>query len=118
MAYILKYEDKQYDLKDYNYENASILASFYKTYKNIDDFVEKYKAALYYAVFALGSEAVKYIIKDIDNVDVNKVFLLVENIKEVYDKPLIEERRKKIISTIGLDSIEKLNNNKLSDKDA
>ena len=112
MGYILNYEGNQYDLKDYNYENASILSHFYNTYKSIDDFFEKYKAALYYVVFALGSDAVKSIIKDIDNVDVNVVFRLVEGIKCEYDKPVIEERRKKIISSLGIENLENLKNNK------
>ena len=117
MCYILEYEGNKYELREYNYEAASILSYFYNTYKSIDDFFEKYKAALYYVVYALGSDAVKTIIKDINNVDVNIVFRLVESIKCEYDKPVIEERRKKIISSIGIESIEKLKNNKLCNKD-
>lgn len=117
MSYILDYEGKQYELKEYNYETASVLSSFYNTYKSVEDFLEKYKAALYYTVYAIGSDAVKAIIKDINNVDVNVVFLLVESIKCEYDKPIIEERRKKIISSIGFESIEKIKNNKLCNKD-
>ena len=117
MSYILDYEGKQYELKEYNYETASVLSSFYNTYKSVEDFLEKYKAALYYTVYAMGSDAVKAIIKDINNVDVNVVFLLVESIKCEYDKPIMEERRKKIISSIGFDSIENLKNNKLCNKD-
>ena len=66
---------------------------------------------------ASASDAVKAIIKDINNVDVNVVFRLVESIKCEYDKPIMEERRKKIISSIGFDSIENLKNNKLCNKD-
>ena len=117
MSYILDYEGKQYELKEYNYETASVLSSFYNTYKSVEDFLEKYKAALYYIVYAMGSDAVKAIIKDINNVDVNVVFLLVESIKCEYDKPIMEERRKKIISSIGFESIENLKNNKLCNKD-
>ena len=117
MSYILDYEGKQYELKEYNYETASVLSSFYNTYKSVEDFLEKYKAALYYTVYAMGSDAVKAIIKDINNVDVNVVFLLVESIKCEYDKPIMEERRKKIISSIGFESIENLKNNKLCNKD-
>ena len=117
MSYILDYEGKQYELKEYNYETASVLSSFYNTYKSVEDFLEKYKAALYYTVYAMGSDAVKAIIKDINNVDVNVVFSLVESIKCEYDKPIMEERRKKIISSIGFESIEKIKNNKLCNKD-
>ena len=117
MSYILDYEGKQYELKEYNYETASVLSSFYNTYKSVEDFLEKYKAALYYTVYAMGSDAVKAIIKDINNVDVNVVFRLVESIKCEYDKPIMEERRKKIISSIGFESIENLKNNKLCNKD-
>ena len=117
MSYILDYEGKQYELKEYNYETASVLSSFYNTYKSVEDFLEKYKAALYYTVYAMGSDAVKAIIKDINNVDVNVVFLLVESIKCEYDKPIIEERRNKIISSIGFESTETIKNNKLCNKD-
>ena len=96
MTYILTYKGVKYNLSDYVQKIAIPFNTFYNEYKKSEDFKDKYKAACSACIVALGIDRVKAIFKDEETLDVNDVFMLVEEIHETYNRPLREYKIKNL----------------------
>ena len=91
MTYILNYENKKYNLANYTQKTAYMFNNFFNMYNKAEDFKEKYTNACSACVVALGIDVVKGIFKDEENLDVNDVFILVEEIAAVYRPGVVPE---------------------------
>lgn len=94
MTYILNYENKKYNLANYTQKTAFTFNSFLNSYKKSEDFKEKYTNACSACIVALGVDVMKNLFKNEEDIDVNDVFILVEEIAAVYNKPLKDYRYK------------------------
>ena len=101
MTYILNYENKKYNLANYTQKTAFMFNNLFNMYNKAEDFKEKYTNACSACVVALGIDVVKGIFKDEENLDVNDVFILVEEIAAVYNKPLKDYKYKDLKEKVG-----------------
>lgn len=114
MTYLLNYNGKNYQLEQYKANTAIVFNNAYKVAVDENaDMLERIKACVAGIGVALTVPVAEKLFDDFTDVDINDLMILLENIKQVYTKPLAEYKAKRVVNAIT----EAIDKSKLSLKD-
>lgn len=90
MKYTLNYNEKDYELQPNTAKNAMIFDKYYKIAIDAkEDMKERLEACMMCIIVALTVEVSEQLFPDVNNIDVNELFIITEKIHTAYNAPLV-----------------------------